>query len=70
MLFFSHKFPKGDSTPSIQEVDPELMLPKVVFNRYKVVYHHCPCNLCSTHSSLRGLLSGVNQPMFYSTPPS
>jgi hypothetical protein len=69
MLYFCQRVPKGDSTPSIQEVDPELMLPKVVFNRYKVVYHHCPCNLCSTHLSLRGLLSGVNQPMFYSTPP-
>ena len=70
MLYFCKRIPKGDSTPSIQEVDLELMLPKVMFIRYKVVYHHWPCNLCCTHLSQRGLLSGVNQPMFYSTPPS
>jgi hypothetical protein len=63
--------PKGESHPSIQEVKSllELMLPKLMFIRYKVVYHHCPYNLCCTHLSQRGLQSGVNQPMFYSTPP-
>jgi hypothetical protein len=66
---FAHRLPKGDKPSSIQEVDLELMLPKIMFNRYRLVYHHCSYNLCSTHLSLRGLLSGVNQPMFYSTPP-
>jgi len=59
-------------TTSIQEGIAllELMLPKLMFIRYKVVYHHCPYNLCSTHLSLRGLLSGVDKPMYSSTPPS
>jgi hypothetical protein len=35
MLYFCQRSPKGDSTPSIQEVDLELMLPKVMFIRYK-----------------------------------
>jgi len=69
VLYFCHRLPKGDKPSSIQEDVLELMLPKLMFNRYKVVYHHCPYNLCSTHLSLRGLLSGVDQPMYSSTPP-
>jgi len=47
------------SPPSIQEVNPELMLPKVMFIRCIRCLTSVRYNLCDTHLSSRGLLRGV-----------